>query len=134
MAFSHHKGEKFAVHCHAGLGRTGLAIACYLVFAQNYSATNVPSINQAILLVRGKRPLSVQTKKQALFVARFESYLKNLQLFFPRVISKTQKDEVPCDLLNFQSFMANQRWWLSIDEVRYLRTVPKVKRPDPDCP
>jgi hypothetical protein len=87
---------------------------------------------QAILLVRGKRPLSVQTKKQALFVARFESYLKSLQLFFPSVISKTQKDEVPCDLLNFHNFMANQRWWLSIEEVRYLRTVPKVICTEPD--
>ncbi|KAJ3059317.1 Protein tyrosine phosphatase domain-containing protein 1, partial [Rhizoclosmatium hyalinum] len=28
-------GGKVAVHCHAGLGRTGLTIACYLVYAQN---------------------------------------------------------------------------------------------------
>lgn len=26
-------GGKIALHCHAGLGRTGLVIACYLVYS-----------------------------------------------------------------------------------------------------
>ncbi len=35
------KNEKVAVHCHAGLGRTGLTIACYLIFSENIPADAV---------------------------------------------------------------------------------------------
>jgi protein-tyrosine phosphatase len=38
MHHSIEKGHKVAVHCHAGLGRTGLSIACYLVYAENTSS------------------------------------------------------------------------------------------------
>ncbi|KAJ3327162.1 Protein tyrosine phosphatase domain-containing protein 1 [Blyttiomyces sp. JEL0837] len=49
MSFILEKGEKIAVHCHAGLGRTGLAIACYFVYAQHVDA------DKAIAMVRLKR-------------------------------------------------------------------------------
>ena len=41
------EGRKLAVHCHAGLGRTGLSIACFFVFVGAY-----PSPEQAILVRR----------------------------------------------------------------------------------
>ena len=66
-------GRKVAVHCHAGLGRTGLAIACYLVYDCNMTA------EEAIMLVRAKRPGSVQTPKQAGFVASFSDFLSSLR-------------------------------------------------------
>ena len=120
MAYSHQNGKKFAVHCHAGLGRTGLSIACYLVYSKQFTAMD------AILLVRAKRPLSVQTKKQSLFVSRFEARMKHLRLIFPGMISKTQKDQVPCDLISFSTAISNQKWWLHMEEVPYLRNIPKV--------
>lgn len=40
---------KAAIHCHAGLGRTGLFIACYLVYERRLSA------DEAIHLIRQKR-------------------------------------------------------------------------------
>lgn len=44
---------KVAVHCHAGLGRTGLLIACSLIYSQRMNA------NQAINFIREKRYLII---------------------------------------------------------------------------
>jgi protein tyrosine phosphatase len=59
------KNEKVAVHCHAGYGRTGIAIACYIL----YSTYLTP--DQTIALIRSKRPRCIQTNKQQLFVNEF---------------------------------------------------------------
>ncbi|XP_055340605.1 protein tyrosine phosphatase domain-containing protein 1-like isoform X2 [Paramacrobiotus metropolitanus] len=48
MAFALTEG-KIAVHCHAGLGRTGVIIACFLIFSQGLPA------EEAVHLVRTKR-------------------------------------------------------------------------------
>ncbi len=40
---------RVAIHCHAGLGRTGLLIACHLIYSQQTPP------NQAITHVRVKR-------------------------------------------------------------------------------
>lgn len=55
--------------CCAGLGRTGVLIACYLVYALRVHA------NDAIRYVRHKRPNSVQTSGQIELVQEFEQYI-----------------------------------------------------------
>ena len=52
-----------------GLGRTGVLIACFLVYSLRIRA------NDAIRLVRKKRPKSVQTSGQILCVQQFEHYM-----------------------------------------------------------
>ncbi|KNE59062.1 hypothetical protein AMAG_03409 [Allomyces macrogynus ATCC 38327] len=76
MANEIDSGRKVAVHCHAGLGRTGLAIACYLVYQGPFTA------EEAVSLVRSQRPGSVQTAKQTGFVHLFKSYLQGLRQRF----------------------------------------------------
>lgn len=67
------EGRKVAVHCHAGLGRTGLAIACYMVFAGECNAAD------AVASVRRDRPGALQTAAQVMFVSIFEQYLQHLR-------------------------------------------------------
>ena len=59
-----HDGQRVAVHCAAGLGRTGTLLACYLV-----SIGMEP--DAAIARVRAARPGSVETAAQEAAVAEF---------------------------------------------------------------
>jgi atypical dual specificity phosphatase len=56
--------ERVAVHCVAGLGRTGTVVACWLV-AQGMDAES------AIAHVRGLRPGSIETSEQEETVRTF---------------------------------------------------------------
>jgi atypical dual specificity phosphatase len=57
-------GGRVAVHCHAGLGRTGLILASFLVWLGEAPTSAIES-------VRAVRPQYIQTKPQAEFVHRF---------------------------------------------------------------
>ena len=66
-----------AVHCHAGMGRTGLVIACYLVYVDGLPPAD------AVALVRRCRPGTLQTRSQVLFVTRFRDHVANLRCVLP---------------------------------------------------
>jgi len=61
-------GGKVAIHCHAGMGRTGLIAACIMI-AQRAGTL---SALDAVAHVREKRPGSIQTIHQKAFVSTFE--------------------------------------------------------------
>ena len=62
--------EPVLVHCLAGMGRTGVILACYLVKYQNMSA------DEATQKVRKERPGSIQSYPQEEIIFRFEKSLK----------------------------------------------------------
>lgn len=68
---------KVAIHCHAGLGRTGVLIACYLAFSLRLGGP------EAVAFVRQKRPGSVQNRSQIEIVHEFAAFLHPLWVFFP---------------------------------------------------
>ena len=62
--------EPVMVHCLAGMGRTGVILACYLIKYQKMSAS------EATEKVREKRPGSIQSYPQEEIIFRFEKSLK----------------------------------------------------------
>jgi atypical dual specificity phosphatase len=62
---AHQQGLGVAVHCEAGLGRTGTFLACWFVHQGEKPA-------DAIRKIRKLRPGSIETAEQEDFVRRFE--------------------------------------------------------------
>ena len=108
------QGKKVAVHCHAGLGRTGLAIACFLIYAYHYSAAD------AVGLVRKQRPGSVQTDAQYLFCEEFATWIASLK----KVFNLAPVEEK--SLLTIVHIMQQQSILLHGEESRKLRFIPKI--------
>ncbi|GFR93805.1 tyrosine phosphatase domain-containing protein 1 [Elysia marginata] len=104
---------KVAVHCHAGLGRTGLIIACYLIYNNRVNA------RKAIQYVRSRRPGSIQTKQQVMTCHEFEQYLQVYFIVFTTKIPNAHP-------ISFSLFLVRQRQLLHGYEARKLKHIPKV--------
>ena len=57
--------KKVLIHCHAGYGRTGIVIACYMIIDSNKSAEIV------VAEIRNKRPKCVQKSAQMDYCKQF---------------------------------------------------------------
>ncbi|XP_028261841.1 protein tyrosine phosphatase domain-containing protein 1 isoform X2 [Parambassis ranga] len=112
MSFAVQEG-KMAIHCHAGLGRTGVLLACYLVFTTRMSA------DQAILFVRAKRPNSIQTRGQLLCVREFAQFLVPLRSVFSCA-------EPKASAITLSQYLTRQRHLLHGYEARQMKNVPKI--------
>uniref|UniRef100_A0A665VYP8 Protein tyrosine phosphatase domain-containing protein 1 n=1 Tax=Echeneis naucrates TaxID=173247 RepID=A0A665VYP8_ECHNA len=112
MAFAVQEG-KIAVHCHAGLGRTGVLLACFLAYATKMTA------NQAIVYVRAKRPGSIQTRGQLRCVREFAQFLAPLRSVFSCA-------EPRFNPVTLSQFLNRQRHILHGNERRELKYLPKI--------
>ncbi|KAI9092597.1 hypothetical protein DFS34DRAFT_282607 [Phlyctochytrium arcticum] len=122
MAYALEHGDKIAVHCHAGLGRTGLAIACYFVYGEEMHPTD------AIQKVRASRPLSLQTRKQTLFVHQFLEFISPFKIVFPGIcLSPSNTTAVnSTDLVGLETCLERQGRMERGRERGKWRFVPRV--------
>ena len=63
-------GASVAIHCRAGLGRTGTLLAAVLIY-EGFAALD------AIERVRRVQPRFVQSQSQAEFLERFERFIRS---------------------------------------------------------
>ena len=107
-----------AVHCHAGLGRTGVLISAYLVYYLRVRS------NDAIRFVRLKRPGAVQTRRQIDCVKEFESYFLPQCLIFS---SKLPGDpDRKAGRFSMEQCLKRQKYVLHGYEARSLKYIPKL--------
>ena len=71
-------GGKIAVHCHAGYGRTGVAIVCTQLYRNSELTPET-----AIANIRRHRKHCVQTAKQQAFVSTFYHYIREKRIVYP---------------------------------------------------
>jgi len=76
MSFILGNGDKIAVHCHAGRGRTGMVIAAWMIYNDGMSA------KEAIKIVRNNRKDSISKKSQEIILYDLEKEIKKLRNVF----------------------------------------------------
>ena len=99
--------KKVLVHCHAGYGRTGVVIACYMLFNSEKDSKTV------IQEIRSQRRKCIETSEQRKYCRKFEDFLNHSRVLFG------QKE-------NIDEFLKRQEDLLFGEEKRKYGFVPRI--------
>ncbi|CAF1564166.1 unnamed protein product [Didymodactylos carnosus] len=102
-----------AVHCHAGLGRTGFVICSYLVYEHRMTA------HESVHYIRAKRPGSVQMSKQIEIVEELERFIISKRRVFTECADVTET-------LSFEVHLKNQQVFLHGRDALIFRHIPRI--------
>lgn len=102
------KKQKVLVHCHAGYGRTGICIACYMLYNSNESWELI------IEKIRAKRKKCLENTKQKNFCQKFHHFISECRTIFTH-------EKLPIDL-----FLKRQEYFLFGEEKKKYGLVPKI--------
>jgi protein tyrosine phosphatase domain-containing protein 1 len=109
MTFSLQNGQKAAVHCHAGRGRTILVIASWMIYHNGMSAKDV------IKHCASKREGVLSKDKQKKFLIEFEQYLIRTKKIFQEVPSQ-----------NIDELMKAQKTLINSEKSQLVRYYPLI--------
>lgn len=90
------------VHCHAGYGRTGIVLACFLIFSTMNETKNV------VQHIRSIRSKCIEKSSQYEYCKLFEEYFKNSISIFREPISMRKYDDKIHYLNDINFFIDNQ--------------------------
>ncbi|CAD7932649.1 unnamed protein product [Amoebophrya sp. A25] len=90
------KDKKILIHCRGGLGRTGTLAACLWLFLRLLTTRSLPKSKEAIAVIRGFRPGSIESRKQEDCVAAFRKFLLTRGLAAPPSAPSTAPLERSC--------------------------------------
>ena len=99
--------KKVLVHCHAGYGRTGVVIACYMLFNSEKDSKTV------IQEIRSQRRKCIETSEQRKYCRKFEEFLNHSRVLFG------QKESI-------DEFLKRQEDLLFGEEKRKYGFVPRI--------
>ena len=111
----HTLNKKVIVHCHAGMGRTGLSLACYKIFAEKINPENARK-----QIRKGSRIMSLGDGCQFNYTQEFEKYLEIIRENFFKKNKKDIKIFKICEkLLDVGNYK-----FLYFNEKNYIENVP----------
>jgi hypothetical protein len=112
------ESKKVLVHCHAGYGRTGVVIACYMIFDDRHNSPTEHIVQR----IREKRPGCVQKREQFVFCDKFREYVNKARILFPPV----GENNNPISKKPIEFFMKNQSDTLYGEELKKYHHIPKL--------
>lgn len=98
---------KMLLHCHSGTGRTGVVIACFLIFAEK------DDISVAVTKVKNARHNTFESEHSIKIVEKFAVYLADLRNVFPEI------PKTPAYFIENQNF-------LETSNENHLNLIPKL--------
>lgn len=110
------------MHCHAGYGRTGVVIACYIIYNSS------KSLKEIVTEIRKKRSECIQKKDQYAYCEKFADYIHKARILYDLTAHNPEINSLGSNLTKkpIEYFIRNQKDILFGYECEKFEHVPKI--------